>query len=87
MYNTGVLGPKGLAKKLAKDTGKVAVGVPEDIIRGNVKLEASTEPPLMPSADKAISYLPSSVTRSSSKESNFRSSKESTNVQEEKSSK
>ena len=81
------MGPKGLAKKLAKDTGKVAVGVPEDIIRGNVKLEPSTEPPLMPSADKAISYLPSSVTRSSSRESSFKSNKESTNVQEEKSSK
>ena len=51
-----MLGPKGLAKKLAKDTGKVAVGVPEDIIRGKVKLEPSTEPPLMPAADKAITF-------------------------------
>jgi hypothetical protein len=54
------LGPKGLAKKLAKDTGKVAVGVPESIIRGNVKLQPSIEPPLMPPPDKAISYPSSS---------------------------
>ena len=61
VYNAGVLGPKGLAKKLAKDTGKVAVGVPEEVIRGKVKLEPSTEPPLMPPSDNAISYLPSST--------------------------
>lgn len=60
VYNAGVLGPKGLAKKLAKDTGKVAVGVPESIIRGNVKLQPSIEPPLMPPPDKAISYPSSS---------------------------
>ena len=60
VYNAGVLGPKGLAKKLAKDTGKVAVGVPENVIRGNVKLEPSIEPPLMPPPDKAISYPSSS---------------------------
>ena len=57
MYNAGVLGPKGLAKKLAKDTGKVAVGVPENVIKGKVRLEPSTEPPLMPPADKAISNV------------------------------
>ena len=65
VYNAGVLGPKGLAKKLAKDTGKVAVGVPEEVIRGNVKLEPSTEPPLMPPSDNAISYLPSSTKQNS----------------------
>ena len=53
MYNAGVLGPKGLAKKVAKDTGKVAVGVPEKVIRGQVRLEPSKEPPLLPQSDKA----------------------------------
>ena len=65
VYNAGVLGPKGLAKKLAKDTGKVAVGVPEEVIRGNVKLEPSTEPPLMPPSDNAVTYLPSSTNQTS----------------------
>ena len=70
VYNAGVLGPKGLAKKLAKDTGKVAVGVPEQVIRGNVKLEPSTEPPLMPSSDNAVTYLPSSTKQSSTPATN-----------------
>ena len=61
-----MLGPKGLAKKLAKDTGKVAVGVPENVIKGKVRLEPSTEPPLMPPADKAISN-PSSLLSGESK--------------------
>lgn len=70
VYNAGVLGPKGLAKKLAKDTGKVAVGVPEQVIRGNVKLEPSKEPPLMPSSDNAVTYLPSSTKQSSTPATN-----------------
>ena len=53
VYNAGVLGPKVLAKKVAKDTGKVAVGVPEKIIKGQVRLEPSKEPPLLPPSDKA----------------------------------
>ena len=40
---------------MIKDTGKVAVGVDENILKGDVRLEPSTEPPLLPAAEKAIS--------------------------------
>lgn len=34
VYNTAALGPKALAKRAVKTTGKVAVGVSEEIILG-----------------------------------------------------
>ena len=46
------------------------MGVPEQVIRGNVKLEPSKEPPRMPSSDNAVTYLPSSTKQGSTPPSN-----------------
>jgi len=48
VYNAGALAPKGLAKRLAKDTGKVAVGVPDEVLQGNINLEEPQPGPVNP---------------------------------------
>ena len=46
-YNATALGPKALAKRAVKTTGKVAVGVSEDVILGRTGL------PTMPNTNTA----------------------------------
>ena len=43
VYNASTLGPKSLAKRAAKTTGKVAVGVSEDVILGRTVAPALIE--------------------------------------------
>jgi len=46
VYNAGALAPKGLAKRLAKDTGKVAVGVPKEVLEGRIELREQQPGPV-----------------------------------------
>jgi len=46
VYNAGALGPKGLAKRLAKDTGKVTVGVPDTVLQGQIDLDVPQPGPV-----------------------------------------
>ena len=56
VYNASALAPKGLAKRVAKDTGKLAAGVPEDVVRGRVELQVELPGPvnLKPEDEKAV---------------------------------
>ncbi len=51
VYNAGVLGPKGLAKKAAKDTGKVMVGVKDDVILGRKEIVPQNGQPEVPALE------------------------------------
>ena len=48
-YNTAALGPKSLAKRAAKTTGKIAAGVSEDVIMGRPIIKEETD-------DKSIEH-------------------------------
>ena len=43
VYNTTALGPKSLAKRAVKTTGKAAVGVSDDVILGRTVAPSSGE--------------------------------------------
>ena len=53
-YNATALGPKALAKRAVKTTGKVAVGVSEDVILGRTTVPTVTEPENNENGTKAI---------------------------------
>jgi hypothetical protein len=62
-YNTAALGPKALAKRAAKTTGKLSVGVPEEVILGQpvdmdqpVDVTPTLKNNIQEHSEKAIEY-------------------------------